>query len=476
MIKVNRPPVLVLWATVVAERLGFDEEEALTLGRALARVHSRDERANTSGTLMADQFVPSLESVGRRRYELPQGEVLEVGMMRRTLRVMHTGKGFRAICRTRPTNPEAVRKYLVTKFGNELDRVSAAMTLLAASMPRHELSKRALELYEGFRPKNGLLDLVCIGGVSPPVTPAHSADMAAQSPNRTGSNRTALPNVFGLRNGVGYPQHPPRPQNRPQQPMLLTEQLLLRDGRHEIDRSEPDTKHTALTLPPSPDRSPHVQAMRRYHTGSRGYPRLPVLLLICTIATFFGGGAGSYLTNAFQNHVTQTEIRHAVDVALAPTRQESSVVGERDEHSAATPTSTDASSVSLLGTELAWHPIAAATSLPARPEGTSDGATDRAALRRLLDEAEREIEDQRLDQPEGENVLDTFRALAAKWPDSAEVALLRDRLRSIFLSLWVKAIAAGQWEKRAHYLAVAESLGGNIPPVPTRSDTGATRP
>jgi 3-oxosteroid 1-dehydrogenase len=33
---VNRAPVLTLWAAVVAQRLGFDREEALTLGRAVA--------------------------------------------------------------------------------------------------------------------------------------------------------------------------------------------------------------------------------------------------------------------------------------------------------------------------------------------------------------------------------------------------------------------------------------------------------
>ena len=34
-IRVNRAPVLTLWATVVAERLGFDHDAALTLGRAV---------------------------------------------------------------------------------------------------------------------------------------------------------------------------------------------------------------------------------------------------------------------------------------------------------------------------------------------------------------------------------------------------------------------------------------------------------
>jgi hypothetical protein len=33
LIRVNRAPVLTLWATVVAERLGYPPETALTLGR-----------------------------------------------------------------------------------------------------------------------------------------------------------------------------------------------------------------------------------------------------------------------------------------------------------------------------------------------------------------------------------------------------------------------------------------------------------
>jgi hypothetical protein len=35
-VTINRAPVLTLWAAVVAERLGFDREEALTLGKAVA--------------------------------------------------------------------------------------------------------------------------------------------------------------------------------------------------------------------------------------------------------------------------------------------------------------------------------------------------------------------------------------------------------------------------------------------------------
>ena len=35
-IKINRAPVLTLWAAIVAERLGYDQKESLTFGKAVA--------------------------------------------------------------------------------------------------------------------------------------------------------------------------------------------------------------------------------------------------------------------------------------------------------------------------------------------------------------------------------------------------------------------------------------------------------
>jgi hypothetical protein len=40
-ISINRAPVLTLWAAVVAQRLGFAEDEALTLGKALAGLNAQ---------------------------------------------------------------------------------------------------------------------------------------------------------------------------------------------------------------------------------------------------------------------------------------------------------------------------------------------------------------------------------------------------------------------------------------------------
>ncbi len=40
-VSINRAPVLTLWAAVVAERLGFNEDEALSLGKALAGLNAQ---------------------------------------------------------------------------------------------------------------------------------------------------------------------------------------------------------------------------------------------------------------------------------------------------------------------------------------------------------------------------------------------------------------------------------------------------
>ena len=42
-IQINRAPVLTLWAAVVAERLGFNHDEALSLGNALAGLNAQSK-------------------------------------------------------------------------------------------------------------------------------------------------------------------------------------------------------------------------------------------------------------------------------------------------------------------------------------------------------------------------------------------------------------------------------------------------
>ena len=42
-IKINRAPVLTLWAAIVAERLGYDKETSLTLGKAVAGLNAQSK-------------------------------------------------------------------------------------------------------------------------------------------------------------------------------------------------------------------------------------------------------------------------------------------------------------------------------------------------------------------------------------------------------------------------------------------------
>ena len=60
---VNRAPVLMLWAAVVAEVLGFDHDEALTLGQAVAGLNARSKGVSLS----LFQPIPKREKEQRRK-------------------------------------------------------------------------------------------------------------------------------------------------------------------------------------------------------------------------------------------------------------------------------------------------------------------------------------------------------------------------------------------------------------------------
>jgi hypothetical protein len=57
-IKINRAPVLTLWATVVAERFGFDRDEALSLAKALAGLNAAT-KGKRLGILKASEEKPA---------------------------------------------------------------------------------------------------------------------------------------------------------------------------------------------------------------------------------------------------------------------------------------------------------------------------------------------------------------------------------------------------------------------------------
>lgn len=144
-ISINRAPVLTLWAAVVAQRLGFDEDEALTLGKALTglNAYSKGRRLGI--------FKPHEEKAKKAREKAPDERFL-IEVLGRPVPATNTGDGIRAVQKSQPIDPDSVRRYLEDKFGDDLKAVRSAMQKLAKAYKPQELAHDAYPLYERFRP------------------------------------------------------------------------------------------------------------------------------------------------------------------------------------------------------------------------------------------------------------------------------------------------------------------------------------
>src|SRR5471030_2173053 len=109
-ISINRAPVLTLWAAVVAQRLGFDEDEALTLGKAVAGLN-----AQSKGRRLGI-FKPNEEKPKKARQK-EQGERFLIEVCGRPVPAINIDDGIRAVKGAQVIEPEGVRHYLDDKFG-----------------------------------------------------------------------------------------------------------------------------------------------------------------------------------------------------------------------------------------------------------------------------------------------------------------------------------------------------------------------
>jgi hypothetical protein len=145
-ISINRAPVLILWAAVVAEQLGFDEDESLTLGKALAGL-----TAQSKGRRLG-VFKPHEEKPGQARKK-ERGEEFWIELCGRAIPARNTEDGIRAVHGTQVIEPAGVRRYLEGKFGDDLNASRKAMGRLAKSLAPKDLAEGCFGLYERFRPE-----------------------------------------------------------------------------------------------------------------------------------------------------------------------------------------------------------------------------------------------------------------------------------------------------------------------------------
>jgi hypothetical protein len=144
-ILINRAPVLTLWATTVAERLGFDEAEALSLGKAVAGLN-----AQSKGQRLGI-FKPVPQEVKKARAR-KRGEEFLVEICGRQVPAVSTADGVRAVIKNQPIEAKSVERYLESKFGESLGTARAAMRDLAKAFRPEQLRTNAFNLYEKFRP------------------------------------------------------------------------------------------------------------------------------------------------------------------------------------------------------------------------------------------------------------------------------------------------------------------------------------
>lgn len=141
-ITINRAPVLCLWASVVARRLGFNKGEALSLAKGITGL-----TAQSKGRRLGI-FTPKPAEARKQK----SGKEFAVEFMGRHVPCINTDDGVRHVNKEKPVTPESVKKYLAGKFGDDLGAATEAMEALAKAYKPSELGDLAFGLYAKFRP------------------------------------------------------------------------------------------------------------------------------------------------------------------------------------------------------------------------------------------------------------------------------------------------------------------------------------
>src|ERR1700722_7500646 len=90
IISINRAPVLTLWAAGVVQRLGFDEGEALTLGREVAGLNAQ-AKGRRLGIFKPHEVKP------KKAREKERGEKFLIEVCGRPVPAKNTEDGIRAV-------------------------------------------------------------------------------------------------------------------------------------------------------------------------------------------------------------------------------------------------------------------------------------------------------------------------------------------------------------------------------------------
>jgi hypothetical protein len=121
-ITINRAPVLTLWACVVAERLGYKHDEALTLAKALT-----GSTAQAHGQALGIYTPREKQGAKGKSKDSKPLKIIAQQFLAKKIAVVRTKEGLRAVSNGKPIEPASVERYLVSKFGEALPEARDAM-------------------------------------------------------------------------------------------------------------------------------------------------------------------------------------------------------------------------------------------------------------------------------------------------------------------------------------------------------------
>jgi hypothetical protein len=149
-IQINRAPVLTLWVVVVAEKQGFNKNEAHSYGRYIAGIlaQSKGRSLGIFEERDADEHKQKKQRTTKDYVHFFQHIKVPVQVMSNGDRVAYESGSD-----TKTIDPKSVENYLERAFGNRLVDVKEAMEMLANSMSDEDLKKQAYTLYEQIRPE-----------------------------------------------------------------------------------------------------------------------------------------------------------------------------------------------------------------------------------------------------------------------------------------------------------------------------------
>jgi hypothetical protein len=146
--KINRAPAMTLWAVVLAERLGYQHEEALTLGHAATGLNAYSKASAIGLVGGAEKEAPGKRPKAGAAARPDTGKLLG-----RHVPVVRTTGGVRGLAKDVAIEPAAVEHCLKARFKDSLPPFRTAMRQFAASRAPIALALEAYALYEGFRPQ-----------------------------------------------------------------------------------------------------------------------------------------------------------------------------------------------------------------------------------------------------------------------------------------------------------------------------------